>query len=98
MSGLSWDLLGCDNFSSLNESFLSWHSFLHSQNTDSEFESNPIYVVFVCVCVCVCVCVAQFCLTFCDPMDCRLPDSSVHGILQTRILEWVAIPSSREFS
>ena len=35
------------------------------------------------------------CLTFCDPMDCSLPGSSVHGILQARILEWVAIPFSR---
>ena len=32
---------------------------------------------------------------FCDPMDCSPPGSSVHGILQTRILEWVAMPSSR---
>ena len=32
----------------------------------------------------------------CDPMDCSLPGSSVHGILQARILEWVAIPFSRE--
>ena len=32
--------------------------------------------------------------TLCDPMDCSLPSSSVHGILQTRILEWVAMPSS----
>ena len=31
----------------------------------------------------------------CDPMDCSLPGSSVHGILQARILEWVAIPFSR---
>ena len=31
----------------------------------------------------------------CDPMDCRLPGSSLHGILQARILEGVAIPSSR---
>ena len=31
----------------------------------------------------------------CDPMDCSLSGSSVHGILQTRILEWVARPSSR---
>ena len=31
----------------------------------------------------------------CDPMDCSLPGSSVHGILQARILEWVAMPSSR---
>ena len=35
------------------------------------------------------------CLTLCDPMDCSLPGSSVHEILQTRILEWVAMPSSR---
>ena len=35
------------------------------------------------------------CLTLCDPMDCSLPDSSVHGILQARILEWVVVPSSR---
>ena len=33
--------------------------------------------------------------TLCGPMDCNLPDSSVHGILQARILEWVAMPSSR---
>ena len=32
----------------------------------------------------------------CDPMDSSLPGSSVHGILQARILEWVAIPFSRE--
>ena len=37
----------------------------------------------------------QSCSTLCDPMDCSLPDSSVHGILQARILEWVAMPSSR---
>ena len=37
---------------------------------------------------------AQLCLTFCDPMDCSPPDSSVHGILQARILEWIAISSS----
>ena len=35
------------------------------------------------------------CLTLCDPMDCSPTDSSVLGILQTRILEWVAVPSSR---
>ena len=36
--------------------------------------------------------VVQSCLTLCDPMDYSLPGSSVHGILQARILEWVAIP------
>ena len=39
--------------------------------------------------------VAQSCPTLCDPMDCSLPGSSVHGIFQARILEWVAISFSR---
>ena len=38
---------------------------------------------------------AQLCPTLCDPMDCSPPGSSVHGILQARILEWVTIPFSR---
>ena len=37
----------------------------------------------------------QSCLTLYDPMDCSPPGSSVHGILQARILEWLAMPSSR---
>ena len=37
----------------------------------------------------------QSCLTLCNPMDHSRPGSSVHGILQARILEWVAMPSSR---
>ena len=41
------------------------------------------------------VLVAQLCLTLCDPMHCSQPGSSVHGILQARILEWVAISFSR---
>ena len=41
------------------------------------------------------VLVFQLCLTLCDPMDCIPPGSSVYGILQWRILEWVAIPFSR---
>ena len=38
--------------------------------------------------------IAQSCLTFCDPVDCILPGSFVMGILQARITEWVAMPSS----
>ena len=38
--------------------------------------------------------VTQSCLTLCDPMDCSLPGSSVYGILQARVLEWVAISFS----
>ena len=41
------------------------------------------------------VLVTQSCLTLCDPMDCSPPGSSVHGILQSRILEWVDIPFAR---
>ena len=41
---------------------------------------------------------AQLCLTHCDPMDCSLPGSSVHGIFQPRILEWVVISFSRASS
>ena len=39
--------------------------------------------------------VAQSCLTLCNPIGCSPPDSSVYGILQARILEWVAISFSR---
>ena len=46
--------------------------------------------------MCVCVgLVAQLCLTLCDPVDCSPRGSSVHGILQARTLEWVAISFSR---
>ena len=40
----------------------------------------------------------QLCSTLCDPMDCSLSGHLVHGILQARILQWVAMPSSRESS
>ena len=45
-----------------------------------------------------CCLVTKLCPTFCDPMYCSPPGSSVHGILQARILEWVAMPSSRSSS
>ena len=44
--------------------------------------------------LCVRVLVAQSSLTLCNPMDCSPPGSFVHGILQARILEWVAISFS----
>ena len=56
------------------------------------------YLVHVCVCVCVCVCarlVIQSCLTLCNPMDCSLPGSSLHGIFLARIVEKVAISYSK---
>ena len=50
------------------------------------------------LCVKMRVLVVQSGLTLCSPMDCSLPGSSVHGILQARILEWIAMPFSRVFS
>ena len=47
------------------------------------------------VCVCVKVWKSQSCLTLYDPMDCSLPGSSIHGIFQARVLEWIAISFSR---
>ena len=45
-----------------------------------------------------CCLVAQSCPTLCGPVDCSPRGSSVHGILQARIPEWVAIPSSKGLS
>ena len=62
--------------------------------------SKPVFVR--CVLekrqVCICAKSLQLCPILWKPMDYRLPGSSVHGILQARILEWVAIPSSRRSS
>ena len=64
----------------------------------------------MCVCVCVCVnrergdyqkfkvLLAQLCPTLCNHMDYSLLDFSLHGTLQTRILEWIAISFSRGYS
>jgi len=52
------------------------------------------YDFYVCMVVCVSqVLVSQSCLTLCDPTDCSPTGSSVHGIFQARILEWVPFPS-----
>ena len=52
----------------------------------------------LCVCVCVCVCaelLSCIWLALCDSMDCSPPGSSVHGIFQAKILQWVAVSSSK---
>ena len=48
--------------------------------------------------VCMSAKLLQLYLTLCDPMDFGLLSSSVHGLLQARILDWVAMPSSRGYS
>ena len=61
-----------------------WARYRHT--CDNYFLAVFLYVLHL---------VAQSCPTLCNPRDCSPPGSSVHGILQTRILEWVAMPSSR---
>ena len=61
--------------------------------TESPKTNTTLQINYVCVSVCALV--IQLCLTLYDPMDCSLPGSSVHGILQARILEWVAISFTR---
>ena len=61
---------------------------------DSKAKSGPQPMVYELEYVCVCS-VGQLRLTLCNPVDCNLPDSNVHGISQARILEWVAVSSSR---
>ena len=55
------------------------------------FHSSSISYFYICCCL-----VAQLCLSLCNPLDYSSPGSSVHGILQARILEWVAISFSRD--
>ena len=64
---------------------LRWLSNLSGYESESRFN----------FCVSVCSCAHSYVLTLCDPMDCSSPGSFVHGILQARILEWVAIAFSR---
>ena len=64
-----------------------------------ELEKRPcaslVCQIITFICTCVYAKSLQSCLILCDPMDSSRPGSSVHGILQARILEWVGMPSSR---
>ena len=82
----------CTSFMSTHKRYLCHWNLLFLQVTGGGGGSGVCVCVHVCVCTCVC---AQSCATLCNPMDWGLPDSSVHGIFQARILEWVAISSSR---
>ena len=81
-------------FSSCLLSFPASRSFPMSQFFASGGQSVGIISHFCLMCMYV-YSVTQSCPTLCDRLDCSQPDSSVHGITQARILEWVAMPSSR---
>ena len=85
--------LGCDTVRVLHDvtSFTRWNWVKGVEDL--------YYFLQLCVSLCekMKVLVAQLCPTLWDPMDCSPLGSSVHGILQARILEWVAIPFYRGF-
>ena len=60
-----------------------------------EKNENTLAFSFL-ACACMWAKLPQACLTLCNPMNCSPPGSSVYGTLQARILEWLALPSSRD--
>ena len=79
-----------------NKSRESRHPFLASNLRGKAFSFSLLRMMStLCLSWKVKVLVAQLCLNLCDPMDCSLTGSFVHGILQARILGWVAIPFLR---
>ena len=64
----------------------------HQRDANPNFGEAPRYPHEIS---CVLCSVAQSCPTLCEPVDCSPRGSSVHGILQAGIPEWVAVPSSR---
>ena len=73
-----------------------WVKHLKSRKSIKSF-IYLVSIIYFCIPInfaCMYVCV-QSCPTLCDPMDCSPPGPSVHGILQARILEWIAISYSR---
>ena len=85
----------------LSISSLMWASLV-TKTIFKNAASSPFMAIFVCVCACahmhahahICMC-SLSCLTLYDSMDCSPPGSSVYGIFQAGILEWIAIPFSR---
>ena len=73
---------------------------MHGTNDDSVLQSKVMFnnkQTMLCIrSSCVHAKLLQLCPTLCNPIDRCPPGSSIHGILQARILDWVAMPSSRD--
>ena len=98
-SGLPLPSLTCCHTHSLSICSLPLHTLTHIKCSSPSFYASPHHFLYVMpfwirwpVCVCACS-VAQSRATLCNAVDCSPPGSSGHGILQTRILEWVPFPS-----
>ena len=83
-------------------SFLCLFAVSHPLKTVTALRAEILFILPIILspalsmCMRACVKSLQSCPTLCNPMDCSPPGSSVHGILQARILVWVAMPSSRD--
>ena len=89
----SWEIIRTKGMEADTQLF--WKCRIHTLRVIPGWWVHPLggytlWVAWVCTCS-----VAKWCPTLCDPVDCSPPGSSVHGILQARILEWVAISYSR---
>ena len=74
----------------------SWHSARdHVHEKKLSVTNNPKVEIDICLIMCMRVLVTQSCLILCNPMNYYPPGSLVHGNVQARILEWVAIPFFR---
>ena len=63
----------------------------------SRKQTNYMNYMYIYTYICYCCSVTKYCSIHCDPMNCSPPGSSVHGISQARILEWVAISFSNTY-
>ena len=72
------------------------NNFMYVDSNNKNWGLNFVCLnFFFLVIFCCCCLVAKSCPTVCNPMDCSPPGSSIHGISQTRILEWIVISFSR---
>ena len=83
----------CDTTAKWNWLLSSWavNPWINNKNNKLIAQNTQMFLISP---LCVCVCVTQSCPNLCYPMDCSPPGSSVHGILQARTLEWVAMSFS----
>ena len=85
-------ILNINNFTNKNDFS---HPFVVISKLSSSIQRQSWFTCNYCLWSHACAKLLQLCPTLCDPMECSLPGSSAHVISQARILEWVAISSSR---